>query len=33
LTGGLRERLGYENVGVIEGCPVGSAARWFGKEL
>jgi GNAT superfamily N-acetyltransferase len=33
LTAGLYERLGYEAVGVIEGCPPGSAARWFRKEL
>jgi GNAT superfamily N-acetyltransferase len=33
LTRGLYERLGYETVGVIEGCPAGSAARWFRKLL
>jgi len=33
LTAGLYERLGYETVGVIEGCPAGSAARWFRKDL
>ncbi len=30
---GLYERLGYETVGVIEGCPAGSAARWYRKSL
>ena len=33
LAAGLYERLGYETVGVIEGCPAGSAARWFRKDL
>ena len=33
LAAGLYERLGYETVGVIEGCPPGSAARWFRKDL
>jgi GNAT superfamily N-acetyltransferase len=33
LAAGLYERLGYEAVGVIEGCPAGSAARWFRKSL
>ena len=33
LTAGLYERLGYETVGVIEGCPAGSAARWYRKNL
>ena len=33
LADGLYERLGYETVGVIEGCPAGSAARWFRKDL
>lgn len=33
LAAGLYERLGYETVGVIEGCPPGSAARWFRKNL
>ena len=33
LAAGLYERLGYETVGVIEGCPSGSAARWFRKDL
>ena len=27
------ERLGYETVGVIEGCPAGSTARWYRKRL
>jgi GNAT superfamily N-acetyltransferase len=33
LAAGLFERLGYESVGVVEGCPAGSAARWFRKSL
>ena len=33
LARGLYERLGYETAGVIEGCPAGSAARWFCKNL
>jgi GNAT superfamily N-acetyltransferase len=33
LTGGLHEHLGYETVGVIEGWPAGSAARWYRKNL
>jgi GNAT superfamily N-acetyltransferase len=33
LTAGLFEKLGYEAAGVIEGCPAGSAARWFRKNL
>jgi GNAT superfamily N-acetyltransferase len=33
LASGLYERLGYETVGVIEGCPAGSAARWYRKDL
>jgi hypothetical protein len=33
LAAGLHERLGYETVGVVEGCPVGSRARWYRKEL
>ena len=33
LAPGLYERLGYETVGVLEGCPAGSAARWFCKRL
>jgi GNAT superfamily N-acetyltransferase len=33
LAAGLYEHLGYETVGVIEGCPAGSAARWYRKSL
>jgi GNAT superfamily N-acetyltransferase len=33
LTGGLFEKLGYQTAGVIEGCPAGSAARWYRKDL
>lgn len=33
LARGLYERLGYETVGVIDGFPAGSAARWFQKRL
>ena len=33
LARGLYERLGYATVGVIEGCPAGSAARWYRKDL
>ena len=33
LATGLYERLGYETAGVIEGCPAGSAARWYRKDL
>ena len=33
LAHGLYERLGYKTVGVIEGCPAGSAARWYRKDL
>jgi hypothetical protein len=33
LAAGLYERLGYETVGVIDGCPAGSAVRWFRKDL
>jgi GNAT superfamily N-acetyltransferase len=33
LAPGLYERLGYETVGVIEGCPAGSTARWYRREL
>ena len=33
LVNGLYERLGYETVGVIEGCPAGSATRWYRKGL
>jgi ribosomal protein S18 acetylase RimI-like enzyme len=30
---GFYERLGYETVGVVDDYPVGSAARWFRKQL
>jgi GNAT superfamily N-acetyltransferase len=33
LAPGFHEQLGYETVGVIEGCPAGSAARWYRKNL
>jgi GNAT superfamily N-acetyltransferase len=33
LAHGLYRRLGYETVGVIDGCPAGSAARWYRKNL
>ncbi|HUK94215.1 MAG TPA: GNAT family N-acetyltransferase [Gaiellaceae bacterium] len=33
LGKGLYEHLGYETAGVVEGCPVGSTARWFRKDL
>jgi len=33
LASGLYERLGYETVGAIEGCPAGSAACWYRKVL
>jgi ribosomal protein S18 acetylase RimI-like enzyme len=33
LAPGLYERLGYETIGVIEGYPAGSAARWYRKDL
>jgi GNAT superfamily N-acetyltransferase len=33
LAPGLYGRLGYETVGVIEGYPAGSAARWYRKNL
>jgi GNAT superfamily N-acetyltransferase len=33
LARGLYERLGYQTVGVIEGWPAGSAARWYRKDL
>lgn len=33
LTAGLYERLGYDTAGVIEGCPAGSAVRWYRKAL
>lgn len=33
LAAGFHERLGYETIGVVEGCPAGSAARWYRKRL
>jgi len=33
LARGLYERLGYETVGVIDGYPAGSTARWYRKDL
>src|SRR5262245_15628344 len=33
LAPAFYERFGYETVAVIEGCPEGSAARWYRKEL
>ncbi len=33
LAPGIYERLGYESIGVIEGCPTGSTARWYRKDL
>jgi len=33
LAPNLYERLGYTTAGVIEGCPKGSTARWFRKDL
>jgi GNAT superfamily N-acetyltransferase len=33
LAHGLYERLGYETVGVVEGFPAGSSARWYLKHL
>ena len=33
LAAGLYQRLGYQEVGAIEGFPAGSAARWFRKDL
>ena len=33
LTGDWYERLGYRTVGVIEDCPVGTATRWYCKDL
>jgi len=33
LARGHYEQLGYETVGVIEGCPTGSAARWYRKDI
>ena len=33
LTAGLFEKLGYDAVGFIDGCPAGSTARWYRKHL
>jgi GNAT superfamily N-acetyltransferase len=33
LARGFYDRLGYRQVGVIEGCPAGSTARWYRKNL
>jgi GNAT superfamily N-acetyltransferase len=33
LAPGLYERLGYQTVGAVEGCPAGSTARWYRKDL
>lgn len=33
LAPGFYPRLGYRTVGVIEGCPEGSAVRWYCKDL
>lgn len=33
LTCGLYERLGCDVVGVVEGVPAGSTARWYRKDL
>jgi GNAT superfamily N-acetyltransferase len=33
LAPGLYERLGYDVVGSIEGCPGGGIARWYRKDL
>jgi GNAT superfamily N-acetyltransferase len=33
LAQGRYDRLGYETVGIIENCPIGSAARWYRKIL
>lgn len=30
---GFYERLGYQCVGVVDGYPAGSAARWYTKQL
>ncbi len=32
-TRGLYEHLGYETIAVLEGCPPGSATRWYRKTL
>jgi GNAT superfamily N-acetyltransferase len=33
LTGDFYDRLGYETVGFIEGCPAGTTTRWYRKDL
>jgi GNAT superfamily N-acetyltransferase len=33
LAQGFYDRLDYETVGLIEGCPAGSSARWYRKIL
>jgi GNAT superfamily N-acetyltransferase len=33
LVFGLYDRLGYETVGVVDGCPAGSRTRWYRKLL
>ena len=33
LTAGHNDRLGYRSVGVIENCPIGTATRWYRKDL
>jgi GNAT superfamily N-acetyltransferase len=33
LAHGLYDRLGYETVGIIDGCPAGSRTRWYCKTL
>jgi hypothetical protein len=33
LAGGLYDRLGYQTVSVVKGCPVGGTTRWYRKEL
>jgi GNAT superfamily N-acetyltransferase len=33
LARGFYDRLGYQQVGALEGCPAGSTARWYRKSL
>jgi GNAT superfamily N-acetyltransferase len=33
LAPGLYEQFGYEVAGVVEGVPMGSATRWYRKDL
>jgi GNAT superfamily N-acetyltransferase len=33
LTRDFYDRLGYRIVGIIEDCPVGTATRWYCKDL